>query len=163
MSSLKTGLSITGLLVFGTTTSLFAKIGETVSCPGVSLLCLCWCDPDQLHRYPPQSPRVRCLTLACETATNMPCSWQVTHTPLCSLRVARSRQAWTHAILHKALGDDHCHVLGHELLPAMGILGRTQAQEASKGGLAGCQQWCQRTPAVWRELGEQALSDTDAL
>ena len=28
MSGLKTGLSITGLLVFGTTTSLFAKIGE---------------------------------------------------------------------------------------------------------------------------------------
>lgn len=29
MSGLKTGLSITGLLVFGTTTSLFAKIGKT--------------------------------------------------------------------------------------------------------------------------------------
>ena len=27
MSGLKTGLSISGLLVFGTTTSLFAKIG----------------------------------------------------------------------------------------------------------------------------------------
>ena len=52
MSSLKTGLSITGLLVFGTTTSLFAKIGETVTCPGVSLLCLCACDPDQLHSIP---------------------------------------------------------------------------------------------------------------
>lgn len=33
MSGLKTGLSITGLLVFGTTTSLFAKIGE--ACPGL--------------------------------------------------------------------------------------------------------------------------------
>jgi len=33
MSGLKTGLSITGLLVFGTTTSLFAKIGK--GCPGL--------------------------------------------------------------------------------------------------------------------------------
>ncbi len=33
MSGLKTGLSISGLLVFGTTTSLFAKIGK--ACPGL--------------------------------------------------------------------------------------------------------------------------------